>query len=133
MRQAMTDFDSWPWGLKLLMLMGPFLLSMTGCGISAFVAYTRRFEVAYKCLEGHPGLVQMKRFYGAKTQATRWLLLTFICGVLIYPDVHLRRGHLSEDALRQFPVALKRILKFSAWLTIVGLVWMVVTYVCVTV
>lgn len=128
MRPIMTAFDDWPWALKLVMLTGPFLMSMIGCGLSAFVAFTKYFDVAYKHMQGHPGLEQMKNFCGIQTGSTRWLVLTLICGILIYPGVHLRRGHLSAETLKSFPPTLKRILKISAWLTIVGLIWMIVTY-----
>ncbi len=70
----------------------------------------------------------MKQFWGTRRASARWLLITFICGVLIYPSVHLRRGHLDADELKTFPTALKRTLQISAWLTIVGLVWMAITY-----
>ena len=124
----MTNFNDWSWGVKLAMLSFPFLLSILGCSISAFVAATRFFDVAYSSIRSNPGLEQMKQFWGHKSFRARWLLVCFICGILIYPSVHLRRGHLNMDELKAFPLRLKRVLKASAWLTIIGMGWMVISY-----
>lgn len=124
----MANFNEWPWGLKLTMLLLPLMLSIMGCGISAFIANTRRFDIVISSIQSNPGLEQMKQFWGRESFRARWLLVCFVCGILIYPGVHLRRGHLDRGELKAFPPGFQRILKISAWLTIVGMTWMVISY-----
>jgi len=124
----MIDFNSWAVEARWVMLVFPFLFSLAGCAVSAFVAFTKRFEVACSSIQSNPGLEQMKNFWGCGSFRARWLLISFISGILMLPSIHLSRGHLSAEELKAFPPELKRALIISAWLTIIGFVWMAVTY-----
>ncbi|MFR0716431.1 hypothetical protein ACLUS7_15360 [Enterobacterales bacterium BD_CKDN230030183-1A_HGKHYDSX7] len=124
----MTDFASWPVWLRWIMLACPFVIAMVGCAISGFIAGSRSFTIAISAIRSHPGLEQMKLFLGTQRFGARWLLLTFLCGILIWPDVHIRRRHLDIEELQRFPAQLKLVLQISAWLALVGFAWMCVTY-----
>lgn len=65
---------------------------------------------------------------GTRRFGARWLLITFLCGILIWPGVHMRRGHLDIEELENFPAKLKLALQVSTWLTAFGFAWMWVTY-----
>lgn len=115
--------------LKWIMLACPFAIAMVGCAVSAFIAGTRSFTVATSAIQSHPGLEQMKLFLGTQRFGARWLLLTFLCGILIWSGVHIRRGRLDIEELESFPAKLKWVLQISAWLVVFGFAWMCVTYV----
>ncbi|MGR6499102.1 hypothetical protein IYR97_19250 [Pseudomonas fulva] len=124
----MTEFENWPVWLKWIMLACPFVIGLAGCAISAFIACTRNFTVATSAIQSNPGLEQMKLFLGTRRFRARWLLITFLCGILIWPGIHMRRGHLDIEEFENFPAKIKLALQISSWLTAFGFAWMWVTY-----
>lgn len=57
---------------------------------------------------------------------SRWMLVCNICGLLLLPGPHLRKGLLSIEELRAFLAGLRETILASLWLTIIGFTGMVI-------
>ena len=120
------DFESWPVVLKILFLIIPFAISLIGVFISLYITLTRDFHVVCSAITSNPYVEQVKVAWGTSSLKWRWLLVCSIGGLVTFPGLALRYGKLDIKELKAFPPKLKRRLGISAWLSIVGFVWIAI-------
>ncbi|MGE8059265.1 hypothetical protein [Pseudomonas sp. NPDC089547] len=120
------DFESWPVVLKILFLIIPFAVSLIGVFISLYITLTRDFHVVCSAITSNPYVEQVKVAWGTSSLKWRWLLVCSIGGLVTFPGLALRYGKLDINELKTFPPKLKRRLGISAWLSIVGFVWIAI-------
>lgn len=131
MNSDMIDFDSWPQLVRIAFLAGPFLVGLPGVAMSLYIASTREFHIMLSAIQSSPWFEQQKRGWGIGGLKSRWMLVCFVCGLLLLPGPHIRRGELDINELRNFPRGLKRRMLGSVWLTIIGFTWMLVAFVLI--
>jgi len=122
----MMSFESWPVVLKILFLITPFAIALLGASISLYITLTRDFHAACSAITSNPYTERLKISWGTSSLKWRWMLVCSIGGLVTFPGLALRYGKLDIDELKAFPSKLKRMLGISAWLLIVGFVWIAV-------
>jgi hypothetical protein len=124
MGQQVIDIDAWPAALKLSFVLMPFVISLSGVSISAYIALTRNYEIVCSSIESNSYIESLKIAWGGSSFKWRLMLVCAIGGVVTFPGFVLRRGQLDADELKVFPPKLKRWLAVSAWLIIIGFGWL---------
>ena len=120
----MGYLNAWPIYWKLAFGFAPFLIGLTGLGMSMIMTRDRAFIPVMKLVEKSPHFHFMKVMSGTQGFLSRWLLMGCISGVVIYPQFYIRRGYMSPDALTDFPPRLKRLMVISLVLSTLGFIWM---------
>jgi len=122
----MMKFESWPVVMKLLFVITPFVVSLLGVLINLSITLSRDFHVVCSAITSNPYMERLKISWGTSNLKWRWMLVCSIGGLVTFPGLALRSGNLNVDELRAFPSKLKRKLEISAWLSIIGFVWIAV-------
>lgn len=116
----MIGFETWPVILKLSFLIFPFAVALLGASISLHITLTRDFHVVCSAITSNPYIEQLKICWGTSSLKWRWMLICSIGGLVTLPCLALRFGKLDVEELKAFPSTLKRKLKISVWLSIIG-------------
>lgn len=120
------EFSGWSPMFRIVILVCPILIVLLGMALSLYIACSRDFFVALSAIKSSPWLERQKNCADFLSVRSRWMLVSNVCGLLLLPGPHLRRGLLSIEELRAFPVRLKRWMLSSCWLMIVGCVWITI-------
>lgn len=126
MSNIMIEFSSWSPMFRIVILVCPTMIVLSGLALSFYIACSRDFFIALSAIKSSPWLEQQKNCMGVSSVRSRWMLVCNMCGLLLLPGPHIRRGLLSIEELRAFPVGLKKRMLTSLWLTIVGCVWILI-------
>lgn len=126
MSTIMIEFSSWSPILRIVILVCPMLIILSGLTLSFYIACSRDFYIVLSAIKTSPWIEQQKKYMGVSSVRSRWILVCNICGLLVLPGPHLRRGLLSIEELRAFPAGLRKRMLASLWLTIVGSIWILI-------
>ena len=118
------DINTWPIAVKLLFVILPFVISMSGLAISAYIALTRHYQVVCSSVKSNSYIECLKVTWGGSYFKWRLMLVCAIGGLVTFPWFVLRRGQVDAEELKRFPPKLKRWLAVSTWLAIIGFAWM---------
>lgn len=121
-----VEFSSWSPAFRIVILACPILIVLSGLVLSFYIACSRDFFVALSAIKSSPWLERQKNCTDFSSAHSRWMLVSNICGLLLLPGPHRRRGLLSIEELQAFPVRLKKMMLASTWLTIIGCVWIAI-------
>ncbi|MCE5981541.1 hypothetical protein [Pseudomonas] len=121
------DPRSWPLGLQMVLILGPWIIMLTGVLISACIANGRDFARSLSALQSSTWLEQQIRVWGTSSLVARWVLVGVISGLLAYPQKHIRQGQLDAVQVRNFPRRLRRRLLVSGRLIAIGFVLMIMS------
>ncbi|WP_449433754.1 hypothetical protein [Pseudomonas putida] len=119
----MIDFANWTAAWKLVFLISPFVIGLSGVALIVRIALTREFDVVMSAITNNPYLERMKQFWGVESLRSRCLLVSAVSSLVTFPGPQLRRGWLCHEEVRNFPADLKRRLNISLWLVIIGSLW----------
>lgn len=119
----MIDLSDWPAGVKIAVLITPFLTGLTGIGISAHIASSRHFDLMCEALQRSKCLHDELRRGGGVTLKLRLMTVGAIAGVLIWPELSIRRGDLDSEDYQNFPSYLKRRIRAAIVCVYVSLAW----------
>lgn len=126
MTSIMIEFDSWPFMLRVSVLLTPLMIGMSGVALSFYIACTREFFMVVAALSSSAWLEGQKRYMSGLSLKSRWIIVCGVCGLLILPGPQIRRGMLSVEELQAFPDGLRKRMVASLWLTFVGFIGMIV-------
>ncbi len=118
------SFEAWPVAMKIMFLVTPLLISMVGVSIILYITLSRDFHAVCSSITSNPYIEAVKVAWGASSLKWRLMLVCNIGGLVTFPGLALRYGKLDINELKAFPPKLKRRLGISAWLLIIGFVWM---------
>ncbi|MNE58093.1 hypothetical protein D3C80_1531060 [compost metagenome] len=127
----MIDIHAWPLSVQLIFSISPFVISMTGVAISAYVAISREFDIVSSSIRSCAHLESVKQYLGTKNFRARWMVVCAVCGMLTFPEYHIRKGYVEAGELKKIPANIRRRLVLSAWLSIIGFSWLAVGYVLI--
>ncbi|MBC3485798.1 hypothetical protein HU750_08950 [Pseudomonas sp. SWRI50] len=119
------DINTWPIAVKLSFVIMPFVISMSGFAMSAYIALTRHYQVVCSSVTSNSYIECLKVTWGGSCFKWRLMLVCAIGGLVTFPWFVLRRGQVDAEELKKFPPKLKRWLAVSTWLAIIGFAWMV--------
>ncbi|MGG5288997.1 hypothetical protein [Pseudomonas shirazensis] len=126
MASIMIEFDSWPFMLRISVVLTPVVIGMSGVALSFYIACTREFFVVVAALSSTAWIEGQKRYMKSLGLKSRWIIVCGVCGLLIVPGPQIRRGMLSVEGLKAFPNGLRKRMVASVWLTFVGFIGMIV-------
>lgn len=126
MSNIMIEFSSWSPMFRIVILVCPTIIVLSGLALSFYIACSRDFFIVLSAIKSSPWLEQQKNYMGVSSVRSRWMLVCNMCGLLLLPGPHIRRGLQSIEELRAFPAGLKKRMLTSLWLTIVGCVWILI-------
>jgi len=98
---------SWPVPWQMVIMLGPCVTALLGMILNAYLAYSRDFDRMLSALQSSLWLDLQVRIWGTSSYVSRWILLGTISGLLAWPNIHIKRGQLDEQEVRDFPRALK--------------------------
>ncbi|MDN7141695.1 hypothetical protein KC131_13695 [Pseudomonas sp. JQ170] len=122
----MIDINSWPLNLQIAFGIAPFLISMAGVALGAYIACSRDFNTMLAALQSSLWLEQQMPFWGTKSLVSRCYLVNTVCAAMVFPRIGIQRGLFDADELRVFPASLKYRMIASFWLTVIGAVWVLI-------
>lgn len=95
----MIDLSDWSASCRLVVLLPPLVVALGGLGVNAHIAASRHFEVMCAALWRSRCLHEELRLGGAFTLKLRLLTVYAMTGVLLCPDLSIRRGNLDPERL----------------------------------
>ncbi|MNH18867.1 hypothetical protein D3C79_785880 [compost metagenome] len=125
----MIDIAGWPESVRLMFVLSPFIIGLPGLALSIYTTVTKEYVVACAAITSNPYLEILKRSWGVGSFKWRWMVICTLSGLLAFPWLAIRTGKLDKSELDTFPINLKRRLVISAWLTVSGFSWLVVSWV----
>ncbi|CAM4126307.1 MULTISPECIES: hypothetical protein [Pseudomonas] len=114
------DPRTWMPGVQLVFLSTPFLLMLSAMAMNACVALSRDFDLLIEAIQGNPWFERQKNLWGTASFKSRCYLVWSACGVVIWPKLHVRRGHLDADKMDNLPRGLRRRMIIAIWLGFTG-------------
>ncbi|SDQ78346.1 hypothetical protein SAMN05216487_3865 [Pseudomonas sp. UC 17F4] len=126
-RPMIIDPRSWPLEVQMVLILGPWIIMMTGIVMNACIANGRDFERSLSALQSSTWLEQQIRVWGTSSLVSRWVLVGMISGLLASPHKHIRRGQLDAAQVQNFPWQLKRRVLVSGRLIFIGFVLMIIS------
>ncbi|POG11217.1 hypothetical protein BGP84_16290 [Pseudomonas putida] len=120
----MIDISTWSSGLKLIILLSPFIVGLPGLVMGAYITLSKDYGTVCSSITSNPYLELLKSTWGNGSFKWRWMLVGAVGGLVSFPWLVLRTGKLDVEELKAFPLSLKRRLVISSWLTVSGFVGM---------
>lgn len=118
----MIDLSGWPVGLRLVLLIVPFLLLIIGIFINVYIACSRQFKVMCRAFGRSRGLEDEVLLWGTTRLRSRMLIVSAISLAFIWPSLGFHRGWLNLEDSNEFPNFLRCSMKLSSYCLFVG-VW----------
>jgi len=121
-----------PKTLKLLMLMAPCLMSMSGLALYIRLAQPKTLETMISALPSSYWLTLNIAIWGKRSLRSRLQLTGAVSAVLFWPikNLHIRHNKLNQKDIDDFPRHLRRQLLTCNCLTYFGAIWLGITYLC---
>jgi len=116
----MIDLSGWPASLRLILIALPFLLIITGGLINSCIAGSRHFDVMCRAFRRSSGLEDEILIWGTLSQKSRMIIVSAMTLGLIWPSLGHRKGWLSIEDTKDFPVYLSRLMKISSYCLLSG-------------
>ncbi|WP_449433753.1 hypothetical protein [Pseudomonas putida] len=124
----MIDITDWPAVAKLVILLSPFVIGLPGVFMIAFASLTKDYEIACSAITSNPYFESVKGAWKSGAFKWRWMVFCTVSGLVAFPWLALRTGKLDPDELGAFPRNLRIKLTISAWLNLIGFIWMVAVW-----
>lgn len=119
----MIDFYSLHPYLRIILLLAPFVIALTGVAIGVFIACSRHFDTMLSAFSKITWARQQD-ILGTTSLASRCYLVSTLSGTLLFPMYLVRKGVIDADDVSNFPPSLRRLMLVSAWLVIIGVAWL---------
>lgn len=116
----MIDLSGWPSEMRLVLLLVPFFLIITGGTINAYVAGSRYFLVMCYAFRRSSGLYDEVVVWGTTRQYARMVIVSAMTLGLIWPSLGHRQGWLNVEDSKEFPGCLGRMMKLSSGCLLLG-------------
>lgn len=120
----MIDLSWWPVELRIVLLLTPFIIVLTGLAIQLHIAGSRHFQVMCEALQRSEGLREELKNGGALTLKFRLMTVCAMTAGMFWPKLSIRQGWLNPEDSRDFPVYLKRRMKLGMHCILIAVVWM---------
>lgn len=117
----MIDLSEWPVGLRLVLLIVPFVLLIIGVAINVYISGTRHFNVMCHAFGRSSGLDDEIAVWGTRKLKSRMLIVSTMSLAVIWPSFGHRCGWLSIEDSNEFPNYLKWRMKLSSYCLLAGL------------
>lgn len=126
MSKCMIDLSGWPSEIRLVLLLVPFILIITGGTLNAYIAGSRHFFVMCHAFRRSSGLHDEVVVWGTTRQHARMVIVSAMTLGLIWPSFGYRKGWLSVDDSNEFPGYLARMMKLSSGCLLMGFAMLIV-------
>lgn len=117
----MIDLSGLPVGLRIVLLIVPFVLLIIGIAINAYIAGSRHFNVMCHAFGRSSGLDDEIAVWGTRNLKSRMLIVSIMSLGVIWPSFGHRCGWLSIKDSDEFPIYLKWRMKLSSYCLLAGL------------
>ena len=111
----MIVLSHWPSGLRIAILLVPFVSVFIGIVLITYMASSRQFDVMCAALHRSQCLREELKKGGGYTLKFRSMTVSAMTGELLWPTLSIRRGSLNAEDYREFPVYLKRRMRVAAF------------------
>lgn len=122
------SFESWPFAIKLLFLLSPFFIALTGLAMTCRIAVSKDFEIAMSSINSNNYLEAVKLAWGAKKLKYKFFLLGAVAGILESASLQVKFGLVDPEEISRFPPVLKSRILLASRLEMVAGCWLVVGY-----
>lgn len=120
----MIDLSEWSVGLRLVLLIIPFLLLILGVIINVYIAGSHQFNIMCRAFGRSRGLEDEILLWGTTRLRSRMLIVSAMSLAFIWPSLGVRRGWLNLEDSNEFPNFLRCSMKLSSYCLLVGLGWL---------
>lgn len=120
----MIDFSNVPMSLKMAFVLAPFIIGLSGVGISYHIAATRHFDVLCTAFRNSQGLVDDLKYWSTISLGTRTRIVYGVTLASVWPSLGVRQGWLEADDCKNCPLYLKRRLQVSFLCLLIGCAWL---------
>jgi len=116
--------------IKLLMLIAPCLMTMSGMVLYIRLAQPKTLEAMISALPSSYWLTLNIATWGKRSLRSRLQLTGAVSAVLFWPikNLHIRHNKLNQKDIDDFPRHLRRQLLICNCLTYLGAIWLGITY-----
>ncbi|WP_201164551.1 hypothetical protein [Pseudomonas sp. S60] len=121
-------FETWPFATKLIFLLTPFFIAVTGLAITCRIALSKDFDLAMSSVKSNRYLEAMKVAWGMKQLKCRFLLLGAVAGLLESATLQVKWGLLDPNEISRFPPVLKSRILLASRLEMVAGCWLMAAY-----
>lgn len=115
----------WSSGWAFVFMGVPFVCCLIGLIMSVFLARGKCYCQVIGALPKSVWVEQQRRYFDEASFKCRWHLVNTISGAFLYPSYVVRKGLFEEEEIKRFPHDLRRFMVVSAWLSLVGFLWLV--------
>ena len=92
MSNIMIEFSSWPPMFRIVILVCPTMIVLSGLALSFYIACSRDFFIALSAIKSSPWLEQQKNYMGVSSVRSRWMLvLQYVRFVASARSAHSKR------------------------------------------
>ncbi|WP_339499048.1 hypothetical protein [Pseudomonas silesiensis] len=113
---------TWPLLLKMCFLLGPFFVMFVGMGMITYMA-CRDLDRVLGGFSQSQIITSYAESWKGGSLVARYTVMSIVISAVLWPGMHLRRGHLNADELNRVPIPIKRRMQVSAGLLIFGFIW----------
>jgi len=117
---SMIDFTILPAGIKIVIGLVVFSLSVIGVGIGLHIAGTRHFGILCSAFSNSQGVQEDLKYWSTISLRTRAMVVNRITLAVVWPSLGIRQGWLNSGDYLRCPTYLKRRLTLSFWCTSIG-------------
>jgi hypothetical protein len=108
-------------------LFGPLSAGLSGVIVSCYIA-SRDMDEILRNFKRSYIIISYAKSLGEGSFGSRVMLIFIISGAIVWPEKHIRNGHLDSGELAGLAVSIKRRMKWSVGLTLGGVTWLLMVF-----
>lgn len=119
----MIDFYSWHPYVRITFLLAPFVIAISGLVVQAYITH-RYYDRIITAFPNSLGIRNYQRLWAGFDFPSRCMQIGSTGGFILWPKIHIRKGSVDPEEIRNFPREIKRLMAISFGLLFVGSAWL---------
>ncbi|XEG70463.1 hypothetical protein QA447_20825 [Pseudomonas sp. abacavir_1] len=112
----------WSSELAFFFMTAPYAIGILGMAAHIYVTFRHR-ETITRAFPNSPIIRNHMATWMGHSIPARLIQTSMVSGIILWPTIHIRRGDLDPEEIRNFPYSIRLIMSISAGLMITGVLW----------